>query len=232
MAACAPCRAAGSSPRGRGKLYMSSPIRSVVGLIPARAGKTSPKTRPPAKCAAHPRAGGENDRDTDTPVSFTGSSPRGRGKRGDQAVKGLDDRLIPARAGKTKRRRLTRPLTRAHPRAGGENHGHVSRPRGEPGSSPRGRGKLVNWPRVVVDTRLIPARAGKTPARPRRSRSEWAHPRAGGENIYVDWQTLHDTGSSPRGRGKHSHASALIAAGGLIPARAGKTPPVLDPGAP
>ncbi len=50
----------GSSPRGRGKLR--SPLRSktIVRLIPARAGKTRAQFSGHALGKAHPRAGGEN----------------------------------------------------------------------------------------------------------------------------------------------------------------------------
>ena len=56
---------------------------------------------PPGTRRAHPRACGEND--TMSPGEYTraGSSPRVRGKPEDEADLRGDQRLIPARAGKT-----------------------------------------------------------------------------------------------------------------------------------
>ena len=152
----------GSSPRGRGKPGYSLDRRCPVGLIPARAGKTSKQAERRASERAHPRAGGENDEYAPPPLALDGSSPRGRGKPHDPRVPGRRRRLIPARAGKTILRALRPGLGSAHPRAGGENAtSFFLRDRGS-GSSPRGRGKR-RWRRHwSTPPRLIPARAGKT----------------------------------------------------------------------
>ena len=71
----------GSSPRGRGKHRIERREVVVRRLIPARAGKTSPGRRSPPGRPAHPRAGGENYKDTLGLHTPLGSSPRGRGKR-------------------------------------------------------------------------------------------------------------------------------------------------------
>ena len=111
----------GSSPRGRGKHGRPAVQHRAPGLIPARAGKTTRGGEAPCRCAAHPRAGGENGLRCSQKASSVGSSPRGRGKRLVENGAGQLRRLIPARAGKTTTRPcLTRSLT-AHPRAGGEN---------------------------------------------------------------------------------------------------------------
>ena len=91
------------------------------------------------------------------------------------------------------------------------------------GSSPRGRGKLVE---VVADIRvvgLIPAQAGKTPVISPKPFSATAHPRAGEENLKTPPTPLPDPGSSPRGRGKLTGQGGLLVWARLIPARAGKT---------
>ena len=154
-------------------------------------------------------------------------------------------RLIPARAGKTTRRRASPPTSRAHPRAGGENrsapvenrqqegssprgrgkHSHAIPERLHPSSSPRGRGKLEVWSEGSLRWRLIPARAGKTRRILREVRPRQAHPRAGGENAPPLRRTLVPTGSSPRGRGKRMASLPRPAPSRLIPARAGKTFP-------
>ena len=70
----------GSSPRGRGKPDPATTALVLVGLIPARAGKTTAPTGPSTQRPAHPRAGGENSMSSSTSASMAGSSPRGRGK--------------------------------------------------------------------------------------------------------------------------------------------------------
>ena len=52
-----------------------------------------------------------------------------------------------------------------------------------------------------------------------------AHPRACGENVVAGVIRMGLRGSSPRVRGKRSCSSSLSFMMGLIPARAGKTPP-------
>ena len=97
------CRspAPGSSPRGRGKHLASAHGAVVGGLIPARAGKTAKAVKRPGTHQAHPRAGGENYAPFLSRASWSGSSPRGRGKRWLRNFLKEERRLIPARAGKT-----------------------------------------------------------------------------------------------------------------------------------
>ena len=91
-----------------------------------------------------------------------GSSPRGRGKRVERDDGLAFQRLIPARAGKTRGElRLLRGPA-AHPRAGGENAGGGYDAPWMVGSSPRGRGKQSWSHHLALETGLIPARAGKT----------------------------------------------------------------------
>ena len=158
----ATCPSLGSSPRGRGKLDALARVGAGDGLIPARAGKTVGLRYAFRSAQAHPRAGGENRRPPPFHRGKSGSSPRGRGKRLDRAEHRTDPGLIPARAGKTHRVGMRARASRAHPRAGGENDA-VDHSEGlDEGSSPRGRGKRRRRSRSDVDSRLIPARAGKT----------------------------------------------------------------------
>ena len=116
------------------------------------------------------------------------------------------------------------PSSTAHPRAGGENDPSSLSSTGLFGSSPRGRGKPVWAQQRRQMQRLIPARAGKTSSITRSARRGRAHPRAGGENV-IDYQIrTKGQGSSPRGRGKLPMSIPPAIWGGLIPARAGKTP--------
>ena len=152
-----------------------------------------------------------------------GSSPRVRGKlhRVDTELEAL--RLIPARAGKTTRPGCPRSSWRAHPRACGENDGHVTAGITRGGSSPRVRGKHPPLPVHRRPHRLIPARAGKTPGRLQHVRRPQAHPRACGENSYTPVIAFPQAGSSPRVRGKHDPHPRGEPRPRLIPARAGKT---------
>ena len=92
----------GSSPRMRGKPLGGRPHNTPHRLIPAHAGKTAP---PPAHSIhewAHPRACGENVSRSVQSVTFSGSSPRMRGKHGWGVVGEFEEGLIPAHAGKTR----------------------------------------------------------------------------------------------------------------------------------
>ena len=90
----------------------------------------------------------------------------------------------------------------AHPRVGGENPCAGRQGGGVPGSSPRGRGKRLSDGRQARIVGLIPAWAGKTLCGGPGAMGVWAHPRVGGENIFVALYQNNETGSSPRGRGK------------------------------
>ena len=193
----------GSSPRGRGKRSDSKKTQPSSRLIPAWAGKTPLNSTSVRRRWAHPRVGGENFDEHPRQLSRHGSSPRGRGKRGQDGAGALPARLIPAWAGKTRNAHTHRKDDRAHPRVGGENACARALTFETPGSSPRGRGKRH-------------AEVGDVA-------HGLAHPRVGGENAAVLVLICCWSGSSPRGRGKPKPSHGCLAASGLIPAWAGKT---------
>ena len=216
----------------RGKPGRWGRWRRPRGLIPARAGKTCPTPSPRTPRRAHPRACGENVRNSLLNPASAGSSPRVRGKRaGGPVVRGRAG-LIPARAGKTPCGSGARGRTRVHPRACGENI-HGSRgPDGAGGSSPRVRGKPFRRTQRTIPKRLIPARAGKTVTLLSSRLPSPAHPRACGENCRPGRVVDGAAGSSPRVRGKLPRVRNRRVDRGLIPARAGKTfsmPPGVSP---
>ena len=92
---------AGSSPRVRGKLSRTDSARSSSRLIPACAGKTTVSASPRASSSAHPRVCGENALRYLDRAAGTGSSPRVRGKPNEYVSGIMNNRLIPACAGKT-----------------------------------------------------------------------------------------------------------------------------------
>ena len=152
----------GSSPRVRGKRCGGRSWSRCIGLIPARAGKTAAMRLAFSETGAHPRACGENSTAALYRTAASGSSPRVRGKRPKAPDRDARRGLIPARAGKTRRRSRRAAGSRAHPRACGEN---VKRAMSSPmtgGSSPRVRGKHADDALVGRMRGLIPARAGKT----------------------------------------------------------------------
>ena len=93
--------ARGSSPLTRGKPFHRTHDATVIGLIPAHAGKTGGCGSSHQCDWAHPRSRGEND--------------------GRVNVKDMTAWLIPAHAGKTPERVPVAMPARAHPRSRGEN---------------------------------------------------------------------------------------------------------------
>ena len=93
----------------------------VIGLIPARAGKTLPSPVKTCKPRAHPRVCGENPRASPSRTFWMGSSPRVQGKPVAVFVDPVPRGLIPACAGKTSRLVPRGSCRAAHPRGCGEN---------------------------------------------------------------------------------------------------------------
>ena len=157
------------------------------------------------------------------PPSKTGSSPLTRGKPVGRYPRSRASGLIPAHAGKTRGGRADPRDRRAHPRSRGEN-GHLASGRvAGQGSSPLTRGKHLSSPSLLPPGRLIPAHAGKTSGERPRMGGVSAHPRSRGENGQKVHSGRPAGGSSPLTRGKLVDRFASEAAGGLIPAHAGKT---------
>ena len=94
----------GSSPLTRGKWAYERTGDLVSGLIPAHAGKIVPAGRDLREDRAHPRSRGENITSPARAESRSGSSPLTRGKSGPAPRRELGRRLIPAHAGKMRRR--------------------------------------------------------------------------------------------------------------------------------
>ena len=95
---------------------------------------------------------------------------------------------------------------------------------GRVGSSPRVRGKHQRGRSLRHARGLIPACAGKTDRSSSSTGNRRAHPRACGENLDADLESVSPQGSSPRVRGKPRRRPRKRVPPGLIPACAGKTP--------
>ena len=192
---------------------------------------------------AHPRSRGENTHGGSQFSAITGSSPLTRGKLDRRSGRPVNERLIPAHAGKTRARARGLGCWWAHPRSCGENGLAATSCSRVLGSSPLTRGKLARTQTGTTLTRITPAHAGKTSIRRRLRRTSRAHPRSRGENLLPTRSIRTLGGSSPLTRGKrsrgtrmetHSGSSPLTrgklareslqrAFDGLIPAYAGKT---------
>ena len=213
----------GSSPLTRGKPAARSSLRPVSGLIPAHAGKTILLTERKVSAWAHPRSRGENLTGRQGLGKSWGSSPLTRGKQTRWALSDLEQRLIPAHAGKTGFAHGVFDLPRAHPRSRGENIKTGLSENAHLGSSPLTRGKPSPRRDSRPSRRLIPAHAGKTVPDSRDRFPCRAHPRSRGENTWAVIGFGRAAGSSPLTRGKQVAGSSPVGGAWLIPAHAGKT---------
>ena len=152
----------GSSPRVRGKQIARLRFHEQGRIIPARAGQTRACRRCHPPFPDHPRACGANGAQQGKQVGSAGSSPRVRGKRPCVGIGRRPRRIIPARAGQTMIVRIGLMTVSDHPRACGANMGMTEKLKDKYGSSPRVRGKLWFAIWLVLQIRIIPARAGQT----------------------------------------------------------------------
>ncbi len=193
----------GSSPLARGlRIAVSKPTERER-IIPARAGFTVP--RPPGRPLEmdHPRSRGVYVPPMRRAWAGKGSSPLARG--------------LPEEPG------ILPETSEDHPRSRGVYTMNSFDSRSAAGSSPLARG-LPRRPTSPADShRIIPARAGFTPARPSARGRPADHPRSRG----VYWRSTRTSqkgaGSSPLARGLPGTVPGSPAAGRIIPARAGFT---------
>jgi len=152
----------GTSPRTRGKRWITTSPSNHLRNIPAHAGKTHRHCIKSLSGWEHPRARGENVWPWDSLVSWRGTSPCTRGKPVGGMIRPGRGWNIPAHAGKTGQTRSISSADGEHPRARGENSIFRGCATVFGGTSPRTRGKRVRavWPGQSV--RNIPAHAGKT----------------------------------------------------------------------
>ena len=191
-------------PRSRG-VYSTSGSRTTpwARIIPARAGFTASPGRAAGRPRDHPRSRGVYPRSGSPTTATTGSSPLARGLRPAEIIWSSDRRIIPARAGFTRRRHGLHVGGEDHPRSRGVYPVAGLGPAGLAGSSPLARGLRPGRGIEPRCGRIIPARAGFTGCRP-------ALP--GGRG-----------GSSPLARGLREGDGVVSHRRGIIPARAGFT---------
>ena len=193
----------GSSPLARGLLNADTTTPPEPGIIPARAGFTTSSrtgTRPTG-----------------------GSSPLARGLRPHPQSGRGGRRIIPARAGFTGCATTCAQRRRDHPRSRGVYKTLTVIGAFIAGSSPLARGLPVCEAYSTGYPRIIPARAGFTCGRGRRSARSWDHPRSRGVYSISPAPMSRPCGSSPLARGLLVRVVTDLRARGIIPARAGFT---------
>ena len=213
-------------PRSRG-VYQTGAARISrrLWIIPARAGFTGAPVRLPAPRADHPRSRGVYPEPLDDGVQREGSSPLARGLLGVGIVLLKPVRIIPARAGFTRRQRRRHPTRRDHPRSRGVYLTRNELIKMLNGSSPLARGLRDIFTRAIVKTGIIPARAGFTGRAGAPRRPERDHPRSRGVYETAMPVAVAPAGSSPLARGLLTAACPPAGMLRIIPARAGFTPP-------
>ena len=154
--------ARGSSPLARGLLAARGAPRPGPGIIPARAGFTHRRGPGGESRRDHPRSRGVYPAQIAAALASPGSSPLARGLLKVLVHRAPTGRIIPARAGFTRRHPQAGRRHQDHPRSRGVYHILGLSDNVSYGSSPLARG--LPGGRVIggAEQRIIPARAGFT----------------------------------------------------------------------
>ena len=152
-----------------------------------------------------------------------GSSPLARGLHAHGAVRNRLDRIIPARAGFTCRNWVRSMVMMDHPRSRGVYRAVAECAVCTDGSSPLARGLRPGQSVRASVARIIPARAGFTPAAGECNLFRPDHPRSRGVYLRGIILRRRRRGSSPLARGLRFCARFGASERGIIPARAGFT---------
>ena len=195
-----------------------------VRIIPARAGFTTRTCASSSRSRDHPRSRGVYTLGGTHWAYLSGSSPLARGLHKAVVLDSLTARIIPARAGFTRRPAASRFRTWDHPRSRGVYPGSARRQRRGTGSSPLARGLHRFARREGHAVRIIPARAGFTGCTPGRHGRGPDHPRSRGVYLGEGEAAVRQAGSSPLARGLPHLARGDLVPVRIIPARAGFTP--------
>ena len=201
----------GPSPHARGTHHASGVVHAAHRSIPACAGNTSSLRSWARRSPVHPRMRGEHGGACPDFGTITGPSPHARGTRLHRRTVALILRSIPACAGNTTDRWLTRKIHAVHPRMRGEHMARASPTIPRTGPSPHARGTRPSSRRRPPRSRSIPACAGNTIHCTRRAPDNTVHPRMRGEHMtveqFIDWPN----GPSPHARGTRHRCSRRAA---------------------
>ena len=136
----------GSPLRVRGKAGLSHGCLVLVGITPARAGKSVSRRPRWTHTGDHPRVCGEKLFQSPLLRSVRGSPPRVRGKGNDVGCLRQVHGITPAHAGKSAVKRSSASLSKDHPRVCGEKELNSTEQLRLWGSPPRMRGKEQTVP--------------------------------------------------------------------------------------
>ena len=214
----------GSPPLVRERRLSCSIVVIMIGITPARAGKTFRFRFPPYGLRDHPRSCGKDIISQDFWKARKGSSPLVRERPGLTQAEITKVRITPARAGKTTLSGYEYAYAQDHPRSCGKDHVLLWVLVLVSGSPPLVRERPLGGFGVRAGARITPARAGKTiPCRPK-SWPAQDHPRSCGKDLKDDFQTKCGKGSPPLVRERLALGDVDVVFVGITPARAGKTP--------
>ena len=202
--------------------------RNFSGIIPAYAGSTKHAMMALAVASDHPRIRGEHKNIIIACVCWSGSSPHTRGAPTATNASSPTVRIIPAYAGSTAHLLSGAPRRADHPRIRGEHRTVPKHCQMAEGSSPHTRGARRRRVGELGLGRIIPAYAGSTPCRLRRTVPKQDHPRIRGEHSRGAAGRLGSAGSSPHTRGAPPPVWVVLSRKGIIPAYAGSTSPTTD----
>ena len=172
----------GSSPHARGALCPLCGWGTLPGIIPACAGSTSCRATTTSRRRDHPRMRGEHTKSGLSGMVLPGSSPHARGAQINATRRCGQNGIIPACAGSTPTRSISRLWTWDHPRMRGEHPLLGAGVDVVQGSSPHARGAQGRRGRARVQPGIIPACAGSTSGRAVRGCNWRDHPRMRGEH--------------------------------------------------
>ena len=152
----------GSPPRARGRVGILGADLQLVGITPARAGKSGRPVDLAGALRDHPRACGEETAGPCYEAGGLGSPPRVRGRVNCTGWEMTDFGITPARAGKSIATSCKVVTYQDHPRACGEEAVTMLYALADEGSPPRVRGRATQIPHGIVVVGITPARAGKS----------------------------------------------------------------------
>ena len=219
----------GSSPLARGLLVALGEHHVKPGIIPARAGFTRTSLECTEYDPDHPRSRGVYNVVWYGSDEECGSSPLARGLPRTSRFSASTRRIIPARAGFTRRIHGRIRQGGDHPRSRGVYAPACSAAFPAAGSSPLARGLRAVHRAGHHRLRIIPARAGFTIRPLSNSRQFSDHPRSRG--VYDAGKRILRLlgGSSPLARGLRDLGSQAVVDERIIPARAGFTNDAAEP---
>ena len=176
----------GSSPLARGLRSQEMRVEDNAGIIPARAGFTTPRRREHPISPDHPRSRGVYLAASGRSAHGDGSSPLARGLPPRIPCFGYPKRIIPARAGFTGNVWKVIGDEGDHPRSRGVYLSIFDFVTWVTGSSPLARGLLWDAAADAQRRRIIPARAGFTRVGLSLGWSVGDHPRSRGVYCNTD----------------------------------------------